>query len=159
MKKVLGIMFALLLAASFVRCAVRSSPEQTLEPESAAVKEEPKITVEGVCDQLSDYVSQVYENYEISMNDEKDSVLIYLWQDGLADSLLRASKGIEPYAGKWESNKNTLLDLSVTVQGLFDSAGHPEVSTSVCVRNDLNPDGVMFVAHNGQVILDAVTKK
>lgn len=160
MRKVIGIVIILSLVSSFIGCVAQSeSAAPSKQPETAVSAEENNISVEDVCAKLEDFASQVYENYEVSLNEDKDSVLLYLWQDGLADSLVRASYGIQPYADAWESNKNILLDLSVTVQNLFDAAGHSEVSTSVCVRNDMNLDAVMFVAHNGRVLVDEVTKK
>lgn len=111
--------------------------------------------VDAVVQQLDADVAQVYEDYEITVTDDASGVALYLWQDGLALEAVKAKDGLEPYKSQWQLTVSNLLTLSRTVQARFDDAGL-DVATSVCVRNDLNKDAVLFVAHDGSVILDAV---
>lgn len=111
--------------------------------------------VDAVVEQLDAEVSQAYDNYEISVTDDPAGIVLYLWQDGLAIEAAKAKDGLEPYKSQWQLTVSNMLTLSKTVQARFDEAG-VDVSTTVCIRNDLNEEAILFAAHDGSVILDAV---
>lgn len=112
-------------------------------------------SVDAVVQQLDADVAKVYDDYEITVTDDASGVALYLWQDGLAIEAAKAKDGLEPYKSQWQLTVSNMLTLSKTVQARFDEAGL-DVSTSVCIRNDLNEEAVLFAAHDGSVILDAV---
>lgn len=131
------------------------APAQAVEESEAPADELPPLEVEDVVSLLESDIKKVYDNYEIWVSDKKDSVLLYLWQDGLATGCLKAGKGISPYTTQWGEIVNSMKNLSISVQGMFDAAGRSDVAASVVIRNDLNPDAVLLMTRNGRVVLDA----
>lgn len=126
------------------------------EIETKKDEKEDIIPLEDCIVQLEATVSSVYENYELHLSEDKKSLLIYLWQDGLAVEATKAKADISPYDKAWESLVNDMKELSLSVQDFMDTNGYPDVRTSICVRNDLNLEGTMLMVHNGRVLLDAV---
>ncbi len=115
----------------------------------------PPLDIEDIVSILESDVGKVYENYEVWVSDEKDSVILYIWQDGIASGCYKASKGIAPYTTQWDQIVNSMKNLSISIQDLFDRSGRDDISTSVVVRNDQNPEAVLLMTRNGRVVLDA----
>lgn len=136
---------------------VAEMPEQSMptEPVEAETEELPPLDIEDIVSILESNVGTVYENYEVWVSDEKDSVILYIWQDGISSGCYKASKGIAPYTTQWDQIVNGMKNLSISVQNLFDSAGRNDISASVVVRNDANPDSVLLMVNRGRVLLNA----
>lgn len=129
------------------------SSVETVEPAVESAK-----SVDECVSEIETMTRTVYENCEFHLSEDQKSLLIYLWQDGLAVEAVKAKKGISPYVEEWEKLINNIKELSMSMQSYMDNNGHPEVITSICVRNDLNLDGIILMIHDGSVILDAVNK-
>lgn len=155
------ILILILLVGCASKTGVTAPSQEPGEPQQEPVDvaqdepTEPTTTIEECAASLEELVKQAYDNYEITISDDKTSLLLYLWQDGLATECYKASKGIEPYASEWKNIVNSMKDLSVNVQGFVDEAGHEEVSAAVVVKNDANLDAVLLMTNKGRVVLDA----
>ena len=115
MKRLLALcLFACLLTG----CASQPVVDQTVSAEPPVEQnkienDEPEVSLDDCLAYLEAAVAQVYENHELHLSDDKKDLLVYVWQDGLAEECVKAKHGISPYAESWEEIKYQKVKLKV----------------------------------------------
>lgn len=119
-----------------------------------ASSDDQMMSLETLCSTIKTVLGKNYSGCTVTHDDS--TITVSVWIDGLALSL---ASGDQDTKDSWETAKDSLSELSESIDELVDTAGYNDVNVLFNVLNDLNHENALLSMLNGVVIYDVLETK
>ena len=149
-------------ATPVVTEAPTATPEPTAEPTpepTPEATEEPAEETEGastksVASMIELSIKQGFDNYTVDTQD--DTIVVSVWQDGIAMGAASAQYGDSSAQSAWETMKDSAVEMSSSFKELARTAGRDDITVVMNVLNDQNQDNTLLTVIDGAVTYDCL---
>ena len=147
-----------------------NSPDYGINPETFPENSNPA-TLEELVDRLNDWYTNMTEeerkeqelegiNFRFQAKDN-DILVIKTWMDGIASLVYRASVGdtdaLKEYEDFLITNRDDVAEIQNAGLEKFETElGFKVSNVEFWIMNDINPDNLLVIIKNGQVVYDTV---
>lgn len=150
-------------ATPVVTEAPTATPEPTAEPtpeptpeatEEPATEETEGASTESVASLIELSIKQGFDNYTVDTQD--DTIVVNVWQDGIAMGAASAQYGDSSAQSAWETMKDSAVEMSNSFKELARTAGRDDITVVMNVINDQNQDNTLLTVIDGAVTYDCL---
>lgn len=150
-------------ATPVVTEAPTATPEPTAEPtpeptpeatEEPATEEAEGASTESVASLIELSIKQGFDNYTVDTQD--DTIVVNVWQDGIAMGAASAQYGDSSAQSAWETMKDSAVEMSNSFKELARTAGRDDITVVMNVINDQNQDNTLLTVIDGIVTYDCL---
>lgn len=177
MKRLITLLLALCLSFGMVACssneaeptsapetthsATTTAPNPETEPdpteteatETTAAKETTSISLDAAAALVKSVLDDGFQNYKASYDETGFTAEISF--DGAASICALANSGDSKSIEDWATMVDSLVSLSESVSKFFEASGFKDYTVSLNLMNDLNPDNLLIMTINGELIYEA----
>ena len=112
--------------------------------------------VQSVIVLIENVLGVFYDDFEIYYEQDLNSIVINLAQDGIAMGATLAANGNADMLKSWADVIHGMKELSTAAKGIAESELGTNINVTVNVLNDLKRDNVLLVVWNDTVFFDVV---
>lgn len=123
------------------------------------VTEQSTLSLDELSSLLELGLSDNWEHYTISTDEETSLITVNLWQDGVALELyMIQSAGGGADNEDWVALKDSMLSMYNSLKELVETVGRSDVHLAINLLNDQNTDNVLLTALDGYFIYDVLSQ-
>lgn len=127
------------------------TPEATEEP---ATEETEGASTESVASLIELSIKQGFDNYTVDT--QGDTIVVNVWQDGIAMGAASAQYGDSSAQSAWETMKDSAVEMSNSFKELARTAGRDDITVVMNVINGQNQDNTLLTVIDGTVTYDCL---